>query len=134
MTLLFSGIWNLVIVQRRRRLAADGLVECGIRQADKTLRSHTGRWQHGVARARPRVLEFRPGGAGGIRILRGQPREIRVLRMQADDGRHPSLRQIWSINPTLHIAVLQTPSGDLELAAHATDLIDLRRNLLPPAP
>lgn len=133
MTLLFSGMLNLLLGQRRRRLAADGLVECAIRPAATALRSHTGRWQHGVARARPSVLEFRAGGPGAIHILRGQPREIRVLTMQAE-GRRPSLRQIWSINPTLHIAVLQAPGGDLELAASAADLVDLQRDLLPPAP
>jgi hypothetical protein len=110
---------GLMIQARRRR---DGLVECALLAEDQFPGLPASKWRHGAATAQPGVLRFRPGGPVGMRFPRGTPFDIPVLSARVEEGRHPPLTQVWSINPTLAVARLQTPHGELALAAPARPL------------
>ena len=64
-----------------------------------------------------------------MRFPRGTPFDIPVLSARVEDERRPPLRQAWSINPTLRVARLHTPQGDLSLAASAQTLPGLLDDL-----
>lgn len=128
-SLLVATPLGLVLHTRRRR---DGLLECALLTDGGFPGLPQGKWRHGAAVARPGVLRFRPGDPVGMRFPRGTPFGIPVLSARVEDGRHPPLRQAWSINPTLQIARLHTPHGDLSLAAPALTLPGLLDDLRTP--
>jgi hypothetical protein len=124
-----GGIVWLSINQRRQ--LREGWVECALRSPDRPLHGMRAKWRHGSARAARGVLTFRPGGPGGARFPRGVPFEILVLGARELSGQRPGLRQAWSINPALHMAVVETPDGELEVAALPEDLRCLVSGLSP---
>ena len=128
-SLLVATPLGLVLQARRRR---DGVLECVLLAEGGFPGLPQGEWRHGAAVVRPGVLRFRPGGPVGMRFPRGMPFDIPVLSARVEDGRHPPLRQAWSINPTLRVARLYTPHGDLSLAASAQTLPGLLEDLRTP--
>jgi hypothetical protein len=129
-TALLVGLAVSAVVQRR--LTATGGVESALRADHPTTWARPGEWRHGLATAGSGGLRFRPGCPLGMRLPRGAPVDIEVLAAQVEEGRRPSLRQAWSINPALHIATLTTPDGPIELAAPARSLTNVIRVLQPP--
>lgn len=122
-----------MVVQARRRQT--GRVECALRAGQPTPDLPVGKWRHGTATVLPGMLRFRPAGPGGMRFPRGEPFDLPVLAASVQEGRRPALRQAWSINPLLRLALLRTPYGDIELAAprrSLTALLDAVRR--PPHP
>jgi hypothetical protein len=113
---------SLVVAVGRRR---KGLIECAVRAEQPGPHLPAGKWRHGTATGAPGVLRFTPGGPAGLRFPRGEPFDIPVTAAWVQESRRPSLRQLWSINPLLHIALVRTPHGDLELAAPRGSLTDL---------
>ena len=111
----------------RRRHARGSVVECAIRPPG----SPTGRWRHGRVQPAAGGLVFVPGGPGGMRFPRGRPRPFTIAEMSDDDGRRPSPRQVWSINPALHVVTVTVDGQRLELAALPEDLDRLRRLATP---
>ena len=113
----------------RRRFARAGWVECALRSPSVPTEVGLGeRWRHGVATTSGGRLDFRPGGPGGpggLWLPPGQVRSWTVLACRVEPGRGPGWKSAWSINPGLHVAVLETAAGDLELAADERGLSTL---------
>lgn len=105
-----------------RRDAAAGRFEVALRVVDGTQAPLTGRWRHGVLSPFPGRLSFRPGGPGGLRLPRGRPFDVPVASVAAHERSHPARRQMWTIDPSLHVVRLTTPTGTVELAAHPAEL------------
>ena len=83
-------------------------------------------WPHFQASLWP---HFRTSSTYQVRIPKGEPLELRVTRLGVDTGRRPQFRQIWSVNPQLHIVDLETDRGPKELAALPSRLMELQVRL-----
>lgn len=105
-----------------RRDAAEGRVEAALRVVSGTQVPLTGKWRHGVVSPSPGCLRFRPGGPGGARLPRGRPFDVPVTSVSADNRSHPALRQIWTINPSLDVVQLLTPTATVELAVRPSEM------------
>ena len=86
------------------------------------------KWRHGRLTVGRGQISFQPY-AYQVRIPKGEPLELRVTRLGVDTGRRPPLRQIWSVNPQLHIVDLETDQGPKELAALPSRLMELQVRL-----
>lgn len=51
-----------------------------------------------------------------MRLPRGRPFDVPVVSVSADDRSRPALRQMWTINPSLDVVRLLTPTATVELA------------------
>lgn len=108
----------------RRRIVGDR-IEVAIRRPGES------QWHHGRVNVDVGHMTFQPIAIG----FRGEPRgpvQFDVKAIEVDRGRHPSLRQIWSINPQLHIVQVDTNHGPRELAALPSRISELRRRLESP--
>jgi hypothetical protein len=123
-------VWLFIDLRRQLR---EGWVACALRSPDRPLHGMGAKWRHGSAKADRGVLTFRTGGPGGARFPRGVPFEIPVLGARELSGQRPGLRQAWSLNPALHMAVVETPDGELEVAAMPEDVRCLVSGLSPEA-
>lgn len=110
------GALAVFTVAQRRDEFRHGWRECAVRPADGR------RWRHGSALADGEGMDFRPGGPLGFRWPRGDTRRFHVHAAVESPGARPSMKQIWSIDPSLHVAALSTGDGRIELAAPAQDL------------
>lgn len=118
--------WVFIDLRRQHR---EGWVECALRSPDQPLQGIGAKWRHGSAKAAPGVLTFRSGGPGGVRYPRGAPIDIPVMRARELPGERPAMRQAWSIDPTLRIAVADTAGGKLDIAAPTEGLTRLVSDL-----
>lgn len=105
----------------RRHIRHD-VVECAIRAEESGART----WRHGRVQKTAGELVFVSGGPSGMRFPRGKPCPFPISYMSEDGGQRPALRQVWSINPTLHIVRVMVDDQALELAALPGDLDRLR--------
>jgi hypothetical protein len=112
----------LIRTRITRRHVRHDVVEC----ATRSTHSRSGKWHHGRVQKVRGELVFRPGGPVGMRFPLGKAQPFPVVHMSEDQGRRPALRQIWSINPTLHIVEVVVGEQKLELAALPDDLERLR--------
>jgi hypothetical protein len=64
-----------------------------------------------------------------VRLPKGKPIEMEVDTMTEDTGRRPSLKQLLTVNPQLHIVELESSSGRLEIAGAPSHLSELRERL-----
>jgi len=102
-----------------------GQIECAWKGFDAP-----GRWRHGLATVSPGSFEFQPRlGSIGTRIPKGEPVSVEVESVDPDEGRRPSLSQIWFVNPRLHILTVRTPAGTIELAMLPKRVPELRARL-----
>lgn len=104
-----------------RRLVGDR-IEVALRDSGET------KWRHGRLSLSPDHVSFQPY-ALQMRIPKGDPIEMRVTRLGDDTGRRPSRKQIWTVNPQLHIVDMATDTGAKELAALPSRLAELRSRL-----
>ena len=106
-----------------RRNVEHRVVECAVRPAGPD----AAKWQHGRIQEVAGDLVFATGGPAGMRFPRGRAKPFPIRRMSQDEGRRPSVRQVWSIDPALHIVRIEVGVEKLELAALPDDLRRLRR-------
>ena len=86
------------------------------------------KWTHGNLSAGPSHISFQPY-LWQVRIPSGEPVEFDVTTLGDDTGRRPPARQIWSINPQVHIVDVVTPDGVTLLAALPSRIAALRAHL-----
>lgn len=67
-----------------------------------------------------------------MRIPSGDKTTYRIHGVGEDSGRRPSLKNVWTINPQLHIIELETDRGPLELGALPYRIPDIRERLTQP--
>lgn len=109
------GALAVFAVAQRKDESRRGWRECAVRPAEGR------RWRHGSALADGEGMDFRRGGPLGFRWPRGETRRFQVHAAVESPGARPSMKQIWSIDSSLHIAALSTGDGRIELAAAAQD-------------
>jgi hypothetical protein len=121
---LFAGLCAVAVLSlvTARRDAAEGRIEAALRVVSGTQVPLTGKWRHGVVFPSPGCLRFRPGGPGGARLPRGRPFVVPVTSVSVGNRSHPALRQIWTINPSLDVVQLLTPTGTVELAVRPSEM------------
>lgn len=86
------------------------------------------KWQHGHVEASPGHMRFRRY-KWQLRFVSGDPVDFVVDEVGADSGARPSKKQMWSVNPTLHVIEVKTDQGTLELGVQAHQVDDLRSQL-----
>jgi hypothetical protein len=86
------------------------------------------KWRHGRVTVTPGHLSFQPYW-WQVRIPAGPAIEMDVNVMGEDTGRRPPLKQIWSVNPQLHIVDIEGSHGSWELAALPSRLTEMRERL-----
>lgn len=102
-------------------------LELALRPAGET------RWQHGRVDAAPGRLVFTPY-KWQVRFISGSPTQYEVLAVGEDTGRRPSKKQLWSVNPALHVVEVETDRGTLQLGLQGHQVDDVRQRLQPEAP
>lgn len=88
------------------------------------------KWQHGQVEASPGDMLFRRH-KWQLRFVSGDPVDFVVAEVGADSGARPSKKQMWSVNPTLHVIEVKTDQGTLQLGVQAHQVDDLRSQLQP---
>lgn len=86
------------------------------------------KWQHGHVEASPGHMRFRRY-TWQLRFVSGDPVDFVVDEVGADSGARPSKKQMWSVNPTLHVIEVKTDQGTLQLGVQAHQVDDLRSQL-----
>lgn len=86
------------------------------------------KWQHGHVEASPGHMRFRRY-KWQLRFVSGDPVDFVVDEVGADSGTRPSKKQMWSVNPTLHVIEVKTDQGTLQLGVQAHQVDDLRSQL-----
>lgn len=104
------------------RLLVKDRIEVGMRA------SGTKKWRHGRITVTPGHFTFQPY-LWQVRIPRGEPVQLEVENMSEDSGRRPSLKQLWSVNPQLHIVEIESSMGRFEIAGLPSHLTELRERL-----
>jgi len=85
----------------------------------------TKKWRHGRITVTQGHFTFQPY-LWQVRIPKGEPVELDVENMTEDTGRRPSMKQLWSVNPLLHVVEIDTSKGRFEIAGLPTHLKELR--------
>ncbi|MBG6215349.1 hypothetical protein RCH23_003289 [Cryobacterium sp. CAN_C3] len=69
-----------------------------------------------------------------LRIPSGVKQRFDDVILGEDTGRRPPFRQLWTINPQLHIVSLDAQQGHFEFAAMPSQIQELRDRLHEPLP
>ena len=88
------------------------------------------KWQHGRVDASSGMMRFRRY-KWQLRFVSGDPVEFVVDEVGVDSGKRPLKKQMWSVNPSLHVIEIETDRGTLELGVQAHQVNDLRSQLQP---
>lgn len=83
------------------------------------------KWRHGRLTVIPGGLRLEPY-RWQVRVPTGEQIDLRDVELGEDVGRRPPLRQMWSINPALHVIRLGSDQGELELGVLPAHLARLR--------
>lgn len=103
-----AGVGLLIGLLIGKRIVGDR-IEAAVREPG-------GKWRHGrfvVARSGATFERYR----WQIRIPSGKKTDFTGVELGDDTGKRPPLRQLWSINPQLHIVTLDSDQGHYEVAA-----------------
>ncbi|MEU3624908.1 hypothetical protein BS329_01650 [Amycolatopsis coloradensis] len=106
-----------VILQRRRarRLQRVDRLECSVRVVTGTHDGLSGKWWAGEAMVSPGRVHFVPV-VGGVRFLRRKAVEIIVDKIEVNERRSPTGREVLSVDPGTDVVRLVTPTATLEWA------------------
>jgi hypothetical protein len=88
------------------------------------------KWQHGRVEASPGRLRFRRY-KWQLRFISGEPVDFLVDEVGADSGARPSKKQMWSVNPSLHVIEVKTDRGTLQLGVQSHQVNDVLSQLQP---
>jgi hypothetical protein len=88
------------------------------------------KWRHGRLDARPGYFEFTPY-KWQLRFVSGPTTQYQVHAVGEDTGQRPSKKQLWSVNPALHIVDVQTGRGALQLGLQAHQVEEVRQRIQP---
>jgi len=99
-------------------------LELALRPAAET------KWRHGWAEASPGRLRFHRY-KWQVRFVSGDPVDFIVHTVGSDSGERPSKKQLWSVNPSLHIIDIDTDQGPLQLGLQAHQVDTIRTQLQP---
>ena len=99
-------------------------LEIALRPAGET------KWQHGRVEASPGQMHFRRY-KWQLRFVSGDPVDFVVDEVGADSGARPSKKQMWSVNPSLHVIEVKTDRGTFQLGIQSHQVDDLRSQLQP---
>jgi len=99
-------------------------LELALRPASET------KWRHGWVEASPGHLRFHRYKLQ-IRFVSGDPVDFAVHAVGLDSGRRPSKKQLWSVNPSLHVIDIETDQGPLQLGLQAHQVDTIRMQLQP---
>jgi hypothetical protein len=99
-------------------------LELALRPAGETT------WKHGRIDASPGHMRFRPY-RWQVRLFSGEPVDFVVHEVGLDTGRRPSKKQLWSVNPSLHVIEAETDQGTLELGLQSHQVDDIRARIQP---
>lgn len=83
---------------------------------EAALREPGEKWRHGRFTFAPAGVTFERY-RWQLRIPSGKKTEFTGVRLGPDTGRRPPWRQLWTINPQLHIVTLDSEQGRYEVAA-----------------
>ena len=97
-------------------------LEIALRTAGET------KWQHGRVEVSPGHMRFRRY-KWQLRFASGEPVDFLVDEVGTDSGERPSKKQMWSVNPSLHVFEVKTDQGTLQLGVQAHQVDDLRSQL-----
>lgn len=103
-----------------RRIVGDR-IEAAVRHPDQ-------KWRHGRFAVDPEGLTFERY-RWQMRIPSGDVSRLTNVRLGPDTGRRPPLRQLWTINPQLHVVLLDSDQGQCEVATLPSRLEQLREAL-----
>ncbi|MGN6722975.1 MAG: hypothetical protein ACTHJM_10225 [Marmoricola sp.] len=129
--LIGAPLAALVSSRIRNRLERSGKYEVALRVVSGAEDGLGPKWRHGKASAAPGILTFEGGGPLGARFPRSGRYQYSVVEAVIDGDRAPKAREAWSINPSLRIATVRTPSAVLDLAASPESLRAFVRALDP---
>ncbi|WIB65837.1 hypothetical protein [Curtobacterium sp. MCBD17_040] len=120
---LAGGVIGLLL---GNRLVGDR-IECAVREPG------TKRWRHGRLSINGTSLTFEQYRFQ-MRFVVGKRQQFTDVQVGDDMGRRPPVRQIWSINPQLHIIDLTAFEGRFELAALPSRIRELQDRVREPQP
>jgi hypothetical protein len=66
-----------------------------------------------------------------LRFISGKPVDFLVDEVGADSGARPSKKQMWSVNPSLHVIEVKTDRGTLQLGVQSHQVNDVLSQLQP---
>ena len=118
-----AGVGLLLGLLIGRRLVGDR-IEAAVRQPGE-------KWRHGrfvVERSSATFERYR----WQVRIPSGKKTDFTGVQLGDDTGQRPPLRQLWTINPQLHIITLDSDQGRYEVAAMPSRLQQFRERLGEP--
>ena len=87
-----------------------------------------GKWTHGRLQIEPGTLTFERYRLQ-MRLPSGDVTTYRVSSVGEDIGRRPALRNVWTINPQLHVIEVETNLGRREIAALPSRVPELRERV-----
>lgn len=99
-------------------------LELALRPAAET------KWRHGWVEAWPGHLRFHRY-KWQIRFVSADPIDFAVHAVGLDSGKRPSKKQLWSVNPSLHVIDIETDQGPLQLGLQAHQVKTIRTQLQP---
>jgi hypothetical protein len=114
--LILMGFFLMRMAVVARRAPRKGQSVGVIRVLNGDVAGLTTKWTHGKLVVRPGLVEFRPGGPGGMRFPKGAPFAVQLSGVEPGYA-SPGLGQIWSVNPFLKVATAHVPTGVVEIAA-----------------
>lgn len=88
------------------------------------------KWRHGWIEASPGFMRFHRY-KWQIRFISSKPVDYIVHEVGVDSGQHPSKKQMWSVNPSLHVIEIDTDQGVLQLGLQAHQVDDVLTQLAP---
>ncbi|WP_314100606.1 hypothetical protein [uncultured Frigoribacterium sp.] len=91
------------------------------------------KWRHGWVEASPGHLRFHRY-KWQIRFVSSDPVDFAVQAVGLDSGKRPSKKQLWSVNPSLHVIDIDTDQGPLRLGLQSHQVDTIRTQLQPAGP
>jgi len=88
------------------------------------------KWQHGRLEVTPGYFEFTPY-KWQVRFLSGPATQYQVRAVGEDTGQRPSKKQLWSVNPALHVIDVETERGALQLGLQGHQVEEVRQRMQP---
>ena len=78
--------------------------------------------------------DYTPETLTRLGFVSSDPVDFAVQAVGLDSGKRPSKKQLWSVNPSLHVIDIDTDQGPLQLGLQSHQVDTIRTQLQPAGP